>query len=134
MNRFDPIVASDNIKQSYVDYITTSFDIADKEYAKELRVQLEQEGFLTKGPYLDVSGSYKTGKSLKELIADGTACRLFAELEPVEEKKRELKLERPLYLHQVDALKKATAGNNLVVTTGTGSGKKIGRASCRERV
>ena len=123
MNRFDPIVASDNIKQSYVDYITTSFDIADKEYAKELRVQLEQEGFLTKGPYLDVSGSYKTGKSLKELIADGTACRLFAELEPVEEKKRELKLERPLYLHQVDALKKATAGNNLVVTTGTGSGK-----------
>ena len=123
MNRFDPILASDNIKQSYIDYITTSFDLADKEYAKELRTQLEQEGFIAKGPYLDVSGSYKTGESLSQLMEDGVASKLFAALEPVEEKKRELKLERPLYLHQVEALKKAAAGNNLVVTTGTGSGK-----------
>ena len=123
MNRFDPILASDNIKQSYVDYITTSFDLADKDYAKELRAQLEQEGFIAKGPYLDVSGSYKTGESLSQLMEGGVASKLFAGLEPVEEKKRELKLERPLYLHQVEALKKAAAGNNLVVTTGTGSGK-----------
>ena len=116
-------MASDNIKQSYVDYITTSFDIADKEYAKELRIQLEEEGFVTKGPYLDVSGSYKTGESLSQLIASGIASREFAELESVAEQKRELKLERSLYLHQVEALKKAAAGNNLVVTTGTGSGK-----------
>lgn len=123
MNRFDPIVASENIKQSYVDYITTSFDMADKEYAQELRSQLEQEGFIAKGPYLDVSGSYKTGESLSQLMENGVASKLFAQLESVEEKKRELKLERPLYLHQVEALKKAAAGNNLVVTTGTGSGK-----------
>lgn len=123
MNRFDPILASDNIKQSYVDYITTSFDLADKDYAKELRAQLEQEGFIAKGPYLDVGGSYKTGESLSRLMEDGVASKLFAGLEPVEEKRRELKLERPLYLHQVEALKKAAAGNNLVVTTGTGSGK-----------
>ena len=37
MNRFDPILASDNIKQSYVDYITTSFDLADKDYAIQRR-------------------------------------------------------------------------------------------------
>ena len=123
MNRFDPIVASDNIKQSYVDYITTTFDIADKECARELRAQLEQEGFVAKGPYLDVSGAYKSGQNLNELMEKGIASNLFMELEPVDEKRRELKLERPLYLHQADALKKAAAGNNLVVTTGTGSGK-----------
>lgn len=78
MNRFDPILASDNIKQSYVDYITTSFDLADKDYAKELRAQLEQEGFIAKGPYLDVSGSYKTGESLSQLMEDGVASKLFA--------------------------------------------------------
>ena len=38
-------------------------------------------------------------------------------------KDREIKLERPLYLHQEQALRKANEGNNLVVTTGTGSGK-----------
>ena len=65
----------------------------------------------------------------------GEACRLFAELEPVPEKDRELKLDRPLYLHQEKALKKASKGQSLVVTTGTGSGKtesflipEIGRA------
>lgn len=47
LNRFDPIVVSENIKQSYMDYIT-SFCIADKEYANELQIQLEKEGFVAK--------------------------------------------------------------------------------------
>src|SRR4029453_18997669 len=32
-------------------------------------------------------------------------------------------LERPLYQHQEEAIRKAVAGRNVVVTTGTGSGK-----------
>ena len=82
MNRFDPILASDNIKQSYVDYITTSFDLADKDYAKELRVQLEQEGFIAKGPYLDVSGSYKTGESLSQLMEGGLIRTTHIQVRP----------------------------------------------------
>lgn len=123
MNRFNPILASDNLKQSFIDYITTSFNIADPYYAQKLREELELDGFAAKGPYLDVSGSFKAGKSLTALMNEGVASKLFAQLEPIEEKAREIKLERPLYLHQEQALRKANEGNNLVVTTGTGSGK-----------
>ena len=34
-----------------------------------------------------------------------------------------LPLDRPLYAHQEQAIRKAAAGRNLVVATGTGSGK-----------
>lgn len=120
---FDPISASNNLKSGFIDYITTTFHIADPFYKAALREELGREGFLTKGPFLDMNGSYKTGRSLRDLMDVGLASRGFETLEPVAEKDRELKLDRPLYLHQEKALLKADAGNNLIVTTGTGSGK-----------
>lgn len=120
---FDPIHASEEIKSSYIDYITTTFDMADKEYAEQLRQALSQEGMVARGPYLDIGGSYRSGHTLRELVESGAASPLFETLEPVPERERELKLERPLYLHQEQALLKASKGENLVVTTGTGSGK-----------
>ena len=123
MHEFNPIIASQNIKDGFIDYIATTFDIADKEYAEKFRKELQVNGNVARGPYLDVSGSYKTSKSIEELIQDGTASPLFRDLEPVDESERELQINRPLYTHQQQALEKANSGNNFVVTTGTGSGK-----------
>ena len=120
---FDPILASQAIKNSYIDYIATTFDLADQEYAAQFRHALQQEGMIAKGPYLDIGGSYATGRTLQQMMSDGEASPLFSSLEPVPENERELKLERPLYIHQERALIKASHGENLVVTTGTGSGK-----------
>lgn len=123
LTHFDPIEASENLKAGFIDYITTTFHISDSTYKSALRAELSREGFLTKGPYLDMNGSYKSGHSLRELMEQGLVSKGFDTLEPVSEKERELKLVRPLYLHQEKALLKADAGNNLIVTTGTGSGK-----------
>lgn len=123
MEQFNPITAAGNIKASFVDYITTSFQMADAGYADLLKQELAKEGYIAKGPYLDVAGSYQTGCSLHDLMETGEACALFPQLEAVPESEKELKLIRPLYSHQENALRKASAGNNLVVTTGTGSGK-----------
>lgn len=101
---FDPIKASREIKASYIDYITTTFDLADPDYAKALRSELQREGMVAKGPYLDIGGSYETGATLSRLMEDGRASPLFATLEPIPEKERELKLDRPLYSHQERAL------------------------------
>ena len=120
---FDPIKASKDIKKSYIDYITTTFDMADPQYKQEFLEELKKEGMIAKGPFLDIGGSFEVGHTLQELIEDGCASPLFEKLEPVPEKDRELKLRRPLYLHQESSLLKASAGENLVVTTGTGSGK-----------
>lgn len=120
---FDPIKASKDIKESYIDYITTTFDMADSQYKKEFLEELRKEGMIAKGPFLDIGGSFEVGHTLQELINNGSASPLFEKLEPVAEKDRELKLNRPLYRHQETSLIRASAGENLVVTTGTGSGK-----------
>ena len=120
---FDPIAASNNLKSGFIDYITTTFHIADHSYKTDFVKELEKPGFLTKGPFLDMNGSYKTGRSLRQLMEAGLASAGFDTLEPIAEKDRELKIERSLYLHQEQALLKADAGNNLIVTPGTGSGK-----------
>ena len=87
---FDPIQAAEEIKSSYIDYITTTFDLADQEYAVELRKALREEGMVAKGPYLDIGGSYETGKTLNQLLQEGRISPLFKTLEPIPEKEREL--------------------------------------------
>lgn len=123
MSKFDPLKASESIKESFVDYITTSFNIADSTYRDKLKQELLKGDYISKGPFLEVSSSFKSGLSLEQLAENGKVSKLFTVLEPTEEKKRELKIIRPLYAHQQAALEKANQGNNLVVTTGTGSGK-----------
>lgn len=120
---FNPITASDNIKQSYVDYISTTLSIADRTYQEKFREALSQDEGISKGPYLDIGGAFKSGQSLKELVEIGKASELFGQLESVPEKDKELKYERALYSHQEEAFVRARDGANLVVTTGTGSGK-----------
>lgn len=120
---FNPIEASNNIKSSFIDYISTRFSIADPYYQRLFREALKKDGTIGKGPFLDIGGSYKSGKSLKVLSEEGLASTLFHTLENVPEKEKELKFERPLYSHQEEALFSARNGENLVVTTGTGSGK-----------
>ena len=97
--------------------------MADPTYKKEFRRELEKEDTVAKGPFLDIGGSFESGKTVQELMEGGQISPLFSELEPIDEKSKELKLKRPLYHHQETALLKAAAGENLVVTTGTGSGK-----------
>ncbi len=120
----NPILASSRIKEEYVGYISTLYRIADRDYAEQFEKALEEEGTVTKGPYLDISDSYQTGESLAQLIDAHEASPLFRILEgEIPDKNKELQIGRRLYLHQEMALRKANRGRNLIVTTGTGSGK-----------
>ena len=120
----NPIEASQQIKDEFIGYITTSFQMADEEYSNQFKKELQREGLVAKGPYLDVSDSFVKGKSLSELMKMGIVSKLFTELEgDIPDGSKELQLNRTLYLHQESAIKKANDNRNLVVTTGTGSGK-----------
>ena len=68
---FSPISAAKNIKDEFIGYISTLFHIADKGYASQFVAALQEDGVVSKGPYLDVSDSYKTGKSLAQMIEEG---------------------------------------------------------------
>lgn len=121
---FDPIAASENIKDEFTSYISTSFHLADRDYAMQFLAALNKEGAVAKGPYLDISDSFETGLSMSKLMEEGQVSKLFRDLEPgLSDGEKEIKLERRLYKHQEKAIRKINKGRNIVVTTGTGSGK-----------
>lgn len=59
---FDPIKASKEIKRSYIDYITTAFDMADPTYKKEFRSELEKEDAVAKGPFWTLAVPLRAAK------------------------------------------------------------------------
>lgn len=121
---FNPITAAENIKDEFIGYISTLFHISDRNYARQFIEALKEDGAVSKGPYLDISDSYKTGKSLEDMIEEGEASPLFRGLEGnIPDGEKEIQVYRMLYLHQERALRKTNKGKNLIVTTGTGSGK-----------
>ena len=61
---FNPIEASENIKDEFISYVSTSFHIADRDYANQFAAELNKENSVAKGPYLDISDSFEVGKNI----------------------------------------------------------------------
>ena len=113
--KFLPIEASEEITEKYKRYLKTIFQIADPVYEEQFETELNKKDILAKGPYLDAVDSFKKGKSLSQLIDEGVLPATFRNFV--------LPMDRTLYQHQENAIRKAKQGRNLVVSTGTGSGK-----------
>ena len=115
----EPISASKNIVNKYLRYLATTFYIKDKDYMNMFLNELKKKDEYAKGPILDFTDSFEVSNSIRDLISDGVLSseflRLFA--------KNESMLDRKLYIHQEKAIRKVIKGKNVVVTTGTGSGK-----------
>ena len=113
--KFLPIEASEKIVEKYKRYLKTIFQIADPVYATQFEKELNKKDIFAKGPYLDAVDSFKKGKSLNQLINEGILPDSF--------RNYIFAMDRTLYQHQESAIYKAKQGKNLVVSTGTGSGK-----------
>ncbi|MDD7622769.1 MAG: DEAD/DEAH box helicase [Bacilli bacterium] len=120
---FNPASASKKIKEEFINYLTTSFRTCDDNYNAQFKALLESE--ISKGPYVEISDIFKTGNSLNKLIDENIISPYFRLLEVNKPKGYEIEvpLDRPLFKHQEKALRKAVNNKNIIVTTGTGSGK-----------
>lgn len=118
MSQLNPISATERIQETYARYLQTLYPIADAELRGQFARMVACEEQLVKGPYLEATPPYKAGRSIRELVGEGVLSPLFTELESPA-----LPLDRPLYRHQETAIRKLVAGRNLIVATGTGSGK-----------
>ena len=78
---------------------------------------MSRDESVVKGPYLHISHNFPKGATISELIEEGVLSKEFQKLnyEPL--------IARRLYVHQETAIRKVTSGRNIVVSTGTGSGK-----------
>jgi ATP-dependent helicase YprA (DUF1998 family) len=114
----DVVAASARLALTYRRYLRSLLPVREPALAAALREAIDGSPLLTKGPILEATPPYRTGASLRDLIGHGVLDPAFARLGGPA-----LPLDRPLYLHQEQAIRKAAAGRNLVVATGTGSGK-----------
>ena len=115
----NPLKASENIIEKYLRYIETTFYIDDKEYMKQFQDFLAEPYHFAKGPFLDFADSFESGNSIQDLILEGILSEEFAALY----RRTPNLLSRALYKHQEMAIRNVKMGRNIVVTTGTGSGK-----------
>ncbi|OBB77107.1 DEAD/DEAH box helicase [Mycobacterium sp. 852014-52144_SCH5372336] len=114
----DAVSTSEEIKATYRRYLSSLLAVRDPKIDAALREAIDGTDMLDKGPYLEATPPYAPGKSLRELIAEGILADSFGGLES-----DALPLSRPLYVHQEHSIRKAAAGRNFVVASGTGSGK-----------
>jgi hypothetical protein len=114
---FDPLVTSNLVIDGYQRYLKSLLPVRDARIAAALESEIARS-LLTKGPLLESSPPYEHGATLAGLIDRGVLDPSFHRLAS-----DSLPMNRPLYLHQEQAIRKVTAGRNVVVASGTGSGK-----------
>ncbi|HBI57273.1 MAG TPA: DEAD/DEAH box helicase, partial [Firmicutes bacterium] len=115
----DPLKATKNVVDKYISYLETTFAFSDKELHCQLMHELRQPGKFAKGPILEATPPFEGGCSVEDFINEGVLSAQFRLLNVPE-----LPVERNLYLHQEQAVRKlVTEKRNIIVSTGTGSGK-----------
>lgn len=122
MEKKNPIRQSVNIKNEFSEYIRSTFDIRNEEYRALFYKELDRmEDSLYKGPYLCSTYPFEKGETIDEL---SNPNRKPIHLSPNFKKLGGIsKISYKLYKHQVDAIDKIEGERNVVITTGTGSGK-----------
>ncbi len=113
---FRPADSSKDIVDFYRRYLLSTFRTNRDYYNKQMAEQLSKDNVISNGPFISMSDSFKKEMSIRQLVEEGYLCKSILDLD-------KLHPDRALYKHQVEAIKKATNDNNLVITTGTGSGK-----------
>src|SRR5438552_8557905 len=107
------------IRNTYLRYLRTIYPFQDIALQTAFREETEKEGLLVKGPLLEAAPPFKHGHSIAQLVADSILSPRFHRL-----CSEALPADRPLYLHQDQAVAHVVQQQrNLIVATGTGSGK-----------
>ena len=118
---FNPIETARKVEDSYREYIATTIHFADVDLQNQLEEILRKPGYLAKGPFLETAPPYRKDKTVAELVDEGVLCKSMMHLGGGDP--HNFNPDRPLYVHQVRAIRKAASGRNYAVVTGTGSGK-----------
>src|SRR6266540_2034952 len=118
MSTLHPITTTNHVRDSYLRYLKTIYPFQDATLRELFWGTLEAPDRLVKGPLLEAAAPFEHGRSIYQLIKDGVLHEGFEQL-----CSDALPGDRQLYLHQDTAITKIVQQRNLIVATGTGSGK-----------
>ena len=114
-----PLDATEEIREAYLRYLCSSYPFQRADLRQKFYEEVSKPNALVKGPLLESTPPFRTGSSIADLVEEGILHESFESL-----CSGALPYERPLYLHQEEAVRKSVTENrNLVIATGTGSGK-----------
>ncbi|MFN8507776.1 MAG: DEAD/DEAH box helicase [Dehalococcoidia bacterium] len=123
MTRLDPIATRDAIEAAYGRYLRSVMRTNDPAINEAIRnewTRLGENVPLVAGPILESSPPFRPGPSIRDMVAQGTLSQSWLQ----RRMEHGLPIDRPLYAHQSKAAEHVVGrGRNLVVATGTGSGK-----------
>lgn len=114
----------DQVVEEYSEYIRSFVTIRDDRIRDKVEAELES-GLLWPEPLIQLNPSFQQGPLLAQLISEGALHPLSSKVFRRKPKPDVDEGELRLYLHQVQAIDAARAGDNYVLTTGTGSGKSL---------
>lgn len=123
----NPIQISQELQRTLVNYLLTTFDVnrdgQEPELANALWQAFETPGALFQGPFLEVTPPYQTRRTLEMLARDGLLSPTLLKMRCFQHGKP-IPPTAPLYAHQEKAIEKLIqAQRNVVISSGTGSGK-----------
>ena len=113
---FQPAESSKKILDFYRRYLLTTFQTNNEIYNQQLRELLSDDNTLARGPFISLNDPFLKDKSIREMVDENHLSKEFLKMDSFHP-------DRKLYAHQVKAILKATKKENMIVTTGTGSGK-----------
>ena len=117
-NEIDPIRLREDLRERLAKYFLTAIPVSPRfpKLKKQASESLMAPDRIIKGPFLEALPDFRKGNSLRDLIGEGIFHEGFEGL-------GEQILDRPLHSHQEETFRRVSDGQNVVVATGTGSGK-----------
>jgi ATP-dependent helicase YprA (DUF1998 family) len=106
------------------DYIEATYHISSPALIEQRKELLNRPGVIFQSPYIESTPRYQTGEAFAAIMGlPQAALEAFTALSSAEGRNEKL-LYDPPYKHQSDAIRRTLVeGRNLLVMTGTGSGK-----------
>jgi len=113
----NPITFTERVVDDFLHYQLTTYPLADPDLYAQLRALLKLEETrrtpLRKGPFVSLSRPFRTGSSVADLVKNGVFHPQMNAVVPYP----------TLRAHQEEAIRAIHAGETVVMSTGTGSGK-----------
>ena len=116
MKRFSVVESVRHLTEQYRSFILSSYRLADPKLRAQFEEHVNRADVMVKGPYVTLARDFAPGRPLADLLAAGIGHQGLARLHwPFGE--------HALFTHQEQALATVENGRNVIVKTGTGSGK-----------